>query len=67
MQSNSEDNKFKIMKCDPRPKLAAPEIVWTFLGDAQKELKNKYGTSEVFFLGEHEQIINKLENNTRAL
>lgn len=61
MLLSSEENKFKIMKCSPRPKLAAPDIVWTFLGDPQKELKNKYGTSEVFFLGTHEEIISKLE------
>lgn len=59
----SEENKFKIMKCNPRPKLAAPDIVWTFLSDAQAELKKEYGTSEVFFLGTHEELIDKLESS----
>lgn len=62
MKLNSEENKFKIMQCSPRPKLAAADIVWTFLSDAQKELKKKYGTSEVKFLGTHEQLIDKLED-----
>ena len=62
MKLNSEDNKFKIMKCNPRPKLAAPDIAWTFLADPQRELKQKYGTSEVCFLGTHDEVINKLEN-----
>lgn len=62
MKLNSEDNKFKIMKCDPRPKLAAPDVVWTFIGQIQKYLKTKYGTSEVCFLGGHDEIIDKLEN-----
>ena len=62
MKLTSEENKFKIMKCSPRPKLAAPDIVWTFLGDIQKELKNKYGTSEVYFLGTDEAVIDKLES-----
>lgn len=61
MNLNSEENKFKIMGCSPRPKLAAPDIVWTRINDAQQSLKKQYGTSEVCFLGTHEELIDKLE------
>jgi len=60
MTKNSEDNKFKIMGCNPRPKLAAPDFVWTFLAEYQRKLKRKYGTSEVAWLGTHEEMLEML-------
>ncbi len=63
MKLNSEENKFRIMNCLPRPKIGSPDIVWTFLGEVQKTLKQKYGTSEVFFLGSHDELISKLESS----
>jgi hypothetical protein len=61
MSLNSEENKFIIMGCSPRPKLAAPEVAWVFLREYQDKLKRKYGSSEVFFFGTHTEIIKKLE------
>ncbi len=60
MKMSSEENKFKIMKCLPRPKLGAPEIAWVFLKKYQDELKSKYGSSEVCFLGTHQEMIERL-------
>ena len=60
MQLSSEENKFKIMNCSPRPKLGVPEVAWVFLKEYQDKLKRRYGTSEVCFLGTHEEMINKL-------
>jgi hypothetical protein len=61
MNLNSEENKFKIMKCSPRPKIGAPDAVWPIIREYQYDLKLKYGTSELSFLGTHEDIINFLE------
>lgn len=57
---NSEENKFKIMNCSPRPKLGVPEVAWVFLKEYQDRLKRQYGTSEVFFLGTHEEMLESL-------
>lgn len=60
MSLNSEENKFNIMKCLPRPKLGVPEVAWVFLKEYQDKLKRQYGTSEVCFLGTHEELLEKL-------
>lgn len=60
MSLSSEENKFKIMNCMPRPKLGAPEIAWVFLKEYQDRLKKQYGTSEVCFLGTHQELLEKL-------
>jgi hypothetical protein len=60
MSLNSEENKFKIMKKDPRPKIGAPDAVWHLLKEYQHILKKKYGTSELSFIGTHEEMFNIL-------
>ena len=60
MTLNSEENKFKIMKCFPRPKLGVPEVAWVFLKEYQDRLKRQYGTSEVCFLGTHKEMLERL-------
>lgn len=60
MTINSEENKFKVMKCLPRPKLGVPEVAWVFLKEYQDRLKRQYGTSEVCFLGTHEEMLERL-------
>jgi hypothetical protein len=60
MTLNSEENKFNIMGCSPRAKLAAPEIVFVYIGEYQRKLKKMYGTSELSFLGTHEEVMNTL-------
>jgi hypothetical protein len=60
MNLNSEENKFKIMKCLPRPKLGVPEVAWVFLKEYQDRLKREYGSSEVCFLGTHQEMLEKL-------
>jgi hypothetical protein len=67
MNSSSEENKFKIMDCIPRPKLGVPEIAWVFLKEYQDKLKRKFGTSELCFLGTHEEIIDKLQSNNKPI
>jgi hypothetical protein len=60
MNLNSEENKFIIMGCSPRPKISAPEVAWVFLREYQERMKRNYGTSEVFFFGTHQEVLNKL-------
>jgi hypothetical protein len=60
MTLNSEENKFIIMGCSPRPKLAAPEVAWVFLREYQDKLKRIYGNSEIFFLGTHKEMLDSL-------
>jgi hypothetical protein len=60
MSISSEENKFKIMKCLPRPKLGVPEVAWVFLKEYQDRLKRQYGSSEVCFLGTHQELLERL-------
>lgn len=60
MTLSSEENKFKIMGCLPRPKLGVPEVAWVFLKEYQDKLKRQYGTSEVCFLGTHQEMLERL-------
>lgn len=61
MSINSEENKFKIMNCLPRPKIGAPDAVWYLLREYQNLIKRKYGNSEMSFIGTHEEMIGILE------
>lgn len=61
MTLSSEENKFKIMHCLPRPKIGAPDAVWYLLREYQNKIKRKYGTSELSFIGTHEEMIGILE------
>jgi len=60
MTINSEENKFKIMNKDPRPKIGAPDAVWHILKEYQHRLKKKFGSSELSFIGTHEEMFNLL-------
>lgn len=60
MNLNSEENKFKIMNCLPRPKQAVSDAVWPILNEYQRKLKRKYGSSELTFFGTHEEVLNQL-------
>jgi hypothetical protein len=61
-QLSSELNKFKIMKRLPRPKLQGPDIVVYNMLEHQRMLRQTRGTSEVAFLGTHEELKKRLYN-----
>lgn len=61
MNAPSEDNKHRIMNLEPRPKMASPDLPYfNVFGEAQRKLRLERGTSEVTWLGTHEQMYQAL-------
>jgi hypothetical protein len=60
MNETSEENKFKIMKCDPRPKIGQMPIVHQFLYEYARSLRRRYGTVEAAWLGSHDTFKEKI-------
>jgi hypothetical protein len=55
-----EISKSKLYRTALRPKMQGPDIFIHLLGEKQRELRSKFGTSEIAYLGTTESIIERL-------
>jgi hypothetical protein len=60
MQTSSEENKFVIMDCLPRPKIGQLPVMHQALHEYAKQIRKKYGSVEAAWLGTHEEFKNQL-------
>jgi len=60
MKTTSEENKFVIMECLPRPKIGQLPVMHQALHEYAKTLRKKYGTVEASWFGTHEEFKNLL-------
>jgi hypothetical protein len=57
---STEENKFKIMNRQPRPKMQGPDIVVNQMLEHQMKLRKERGTSECGWIGTSDEIIKML-------
>lgn len=63
---STEENKFKIMKRQPRPKLQGPDIVVYHMLEHQKKLRVERGTSEVAWIGTNNEVRKAIYKNAKS-
>lgn len=57
---DSELSKHNLYGCRIRPKMQGPDLLVNLIGEQQKKMRLKFGTSEIAFLGTTEELLSVL-------